>query len=185
MSQPNVNKPTGIVEHKKSKSVVVMGPGGEIGFESTDAPARVVVYSLGIVAALGIFGFALMFGYDKFLESQYPPSSLPSPLAKERIVPPAPQIERLPWLDLPELRAHEKEVLSASGPGKDGHIHVPIDKAMDAVVSRLNSKPGEPTGLTTPGGQDRVFSHTLAEMPAAYQHAGQATLQGEIHKNAQ
>ena len=53
-------------------SIAVVGADGETAFEGTDAPANVViVYGLGIVAALATFCFALMFGYDKFLESRH------------------------------------------------------------------------------------------------------------------
>lgn len=181
----DLSKQTGITGngHKAVHSIPVRGEGG-IAYEGTDAPAKVVIYSLAIVAALGVAAFVLMFGYEKVLEWQQPKPPVMSPLAKERVVPPAPQIERLPWLDLPEMRAHEEEVLNSSGKDKDGHVHVPIDKAMDDVVNKLNTHPNEPAGIDEPGGQDRVFSHSLADMPAPYQHS-QATLQGEIHKNAQ
>jgi hypothetical protein len=171
-------------EHKVFNSKPVMGSDGT-GFEGSDAPAKVVVYSLAIVGVLATCAFALMFGYDKFLESQHPPTSLPSPLAKERILAPAPQIERLPWLDLPELRAHEKEVLNSSGKDRLGNMHIPIDKAIDLMAAKLDTNPNAPVGLTTPGGQGPIFSHGLADMPAAYQQSqSQAVIQGEIHKNA-
>jgi hypothetical protein len=125
-----------------------------------------------------------MFGYDKFLESTHPRGELPSPLSPARVLAPAPQIERLPWMDLPELRAHEQEVLNSSGKDAQGRYHIPIDKALDLEASKINTQPGEPTGLSTPGGQGRDFSHSLADMPPAYQHAGPAVIQGEIHKNA-
>jgi hypothetical protein len=123
-----------------------------------------------------------MFGYDKFLESQHPPGSLPSPLSAARVLAPAPQIERLPWMDLPVLRAHEKEVLSSTGKDAQGNFHIPIDKAIDVMAAKLNNNPEAVTGITTPGGQDPVFSHSLADMPAAYQRP--VVIQGEIKKNA-
>jgi hypothetical protein len=170
-------------EHRKFKSVAVMGNEGT-GYEGTDAPAKVVVYSLAIVAVLATFAFVLMFGYDKFLEAGHPRGSLPSPLAPERIVAPAPQLERLPWLDLPEMRAHENDVLKSSGKDKLGNNHIPIEKAMDVMAAKLNN-PNAPVGLTIPGGQGPVFSHGLADMPPAYQQAhGPAVIQGEIRKDA-
>ncbi len=176
------HKPTGIVApHEKAKSIAIVGADGETAFEGTDAPAKVVIYSLGIVAVLATFCFALMFGYDKYLESQHPTGSLPSPLAPSRILAPAPQLEPHPWLDLPEMRAHENQVLNSTGRDAGGHMHVPIDNAVDAVVAKINTKPGEPEGLTVPGGQGRIFSHSLADMPAAYQRP---QIQGEIHKDA-
>jgi len=170
--------------HKVFNSKPVMGGDGT-GFEGSDAPAKVVVYSLAIVGVLATCAFALMFGYDKFLQATHPTGSLPSPLAPARILAPAPQLERLPWLDLPELRAHEVEVLNMSGKDKLGNVHIPIDKAIDMMAAKMSTTDGEPTGLTTPGGQGQVFSHGLADMPPAYQQAnGPALIQGEIHKNA-
>lgn len=181
------NKPTGLVpREEKSKSLAVMGADGETGFEGTDAPARVVIVSLGIVAALATFCFALIFGYDKFLESTHSTGELPSPLSPARVVPPAPQIQRLPWMDLPQLRAHEQQMLHFSGKDAAGQTHVPINEAMATVMARINEKPDAPQGLTTPGGQSRIFSHSLAEMPAAYQRPQiQGVIQGDSSKNAQ
>ncbi len=181
MSSPH-HKSTGISEHAKFNSKAVTSAAGDVAFEASDAPAKVVVYSLGIVAALAIFCFALMFGYDKFLESTHPRGELPSPLSPARVVPPAPQLERLPWMDLPEMHAHEAQVLASSGKDAAGHMHVPITTAIDVVASKINTHSGEPAGLTIPGGQGREFSHGLADMPPAYQ---QPQIQGEIHKNAQ
>jgi len=183
VSDHSTNKPTGLVsKHEKSKSIAVVGADGETAFEGTDAPAKVVIISLAIVAGLAAFCFALMFGYDKFLESTHPRGELPSPLSPARVVPPAPQIETHPWLDLPQMHAHEKDVLSMSGTDAAGRAHIPIDQAMDAVVAKINTKADVPTGLTIPGGQNRVFSHGLADMPAAYQ---KPQIEGEIHKDAQ
>jgi hypothetical protein len=169
--------------HKRFNSIAVVAPGGEIGFEGSDAPARVVIISLAIVAGLAIFCFALMFGYDKYLEASHPPTELPSPLAASRVLAPAPQVEVHPWLDLPEMRAHENKVLESTGKDAAGHDHVPIEAAIDEVVAKINTKPGAPQGITTPGGQGRAFSQGLAEMPAAYQRPViQGVIQGESKK---
>jgi hypothetical protein len=164
-------------EHKSFRSIAVSGADGQIAFEKTDAPARVVIVGLAIVAGLAIFCFALMFGYDKMLISEHPAGELPSPLSASRVLPPAPQLETHPWEDLPEMHAHEKQVLAMSGKDSHGLYHIPIDNAIDEVVSKINTKPDEPQGLTVPGGQGRIFSHSLSEMPAPYQ---QPTIQGVI-----
>ncbi len=171
------------LERQPTTSVPVMSADGHIGFEGTDAPAKIVVVSLLIVAALATAGFVLMFGFDKMLEAENPKSALLSPLAPERVVPPAPQLEQLPWLDLPQMRAHEDSVLGMSGKDDKGRNHIPIDKAMDLVPSRLTFAQNAPAGITTPGGQGATFSHGLADMPPAYQHS-QVAIQGEIQKNA-
>ncbi len=166
-------------------SVPVIGADGETAFEGSDAPAKVVVWSLGIVAMLAVFGFVLTFGIEAILKPMHPVGSLPSPLSPARVLPPAPQLEVRPWDDVPVMRAHEREVLNTSGKDKDGHFHVPIGQAMDLVVSRLNAHPDAPQGLTTPGGIGATFSRGLADMPPAYQHSPGPQIQGEIHKNAQ
>jgi hypothetical protein len=83
---------------------------------------------------------------------------------------------------LPDVRAHEDQVLNGSGKDADGHVHVPIDRAMDAVLSRLNISPDAPPGITTPGGQGRDFSRSVNAMPPAYR---KPQIQGEIRKHAQ
>ena len=68
----------------------------------------------------------------------------------------------------------------------NGKIHVPIDKAMDTVVSRLRIQPNAPSGITTPGGEGRAFAGSINNMPPAYRQAPQAPqIQGEIRKRAQ
>ncbi len=177
----SLDKPTHLVHpHTHFEPHPVIGADGETAFENSDAPAKVVVWSLGIVAALAALGFGLIFGVEAILKPMHPTGDLPSPLAPARIVPPAPQLEVHPWDDVPAMRAHEQEVLNSSGKDKDGHYHLPISQAMDLVVAKLNVHPGAPQGLTTPGGQGSVFSHGLADMPAAYQGA---QIQGEIQKN--
>ena len=86
-----------------------------------------------------------MFGYDKYLESTHPTGNLPSPLSPARVVPPAPQIETHRWLNLPELHAHENQVLSSTGKDAAGHMHVPIGDAIDVV--RLRSTPNRMSRL--------------------------------------
>ncbi len=163
-------------------SVPVLGADGETAYEGSDAPPKVVIWSLGIVALLAFFGFVLILGMEAILKPMHPTGDLPSPLSPARVVPPAPQLEVHPWDDVPAMRAHEKDVLNLSGKDKDGHFHVPISQAMGLVVSRLNVRPDAPQGLTTPGGTGEEFSHSLADMPAPYQRP---QIQGEIRKNAQ
>jgi hypothetical protein len=182
LSHPS-EKPNHLVHPDHNfKSVPVLGDDGETAYEGSDAPPKVVVWSLGIVALLAAFGFVLIIGLEAILKPMHPTGDLPSPLSPARVVPPAPQLEVHPWDDVPAMRAHEQDVLNLSGKDKDGHFHVPIGQAMGLVVTRLNVRPDSPQGLTTPGGTDNEFSHSLADMPAAYQRPA---IQGEIRKNAQ
>jgi hypothetical protein len=81
------------------------------------------------------------------------------------------------------MRAHEDDVLKSSGKDAAGRMHIPIDKAMETVVSRLAIQPNAPRGIFTPGGEGRDFSRGLSDMPPAYHQAPQ--IQGEIRKHAQ
>lgn len=166
---------------KSPHTETVVGHGGT-KFEGTDATPGIIIYSLAIIAGTLVVVFAFTVAIQKYLEQRNPPGQLPSPLAPARVIPPAPQLQVQPWEELPDLRAHEDEVLNGSGKDANGHMHIPITKAMDAVVSRLNIQPGAPRGITTPGGEGRAFAGSVNAMPAPYQRP---QIQGEIRKNAQ
>ncbi len=126
-------------------------------------------------------------GFHKMLENGHPTGELPSPLAPGRVLAPAPQLQVHPWEEVPDMRAHENEVLNSSGKDAAGHMHIPIDKAMDAVVSRLVIQPNAPSGIYTPGGEGRDFSQSVNDMPPAYRQGPRKIpqIQGEIRKHAQ
>ena len=151
-------------------------------FEAVDASVKMVLYSLAIIAGTLIFVFALTVFLERYLQEAHPPGQLPSPLAPARVIPPDPQLQVHPWETLPDVRAHENQVLNSSGKDADGHIHIPIDQAMNAVVPRLPVAPNAPPGITTPGGGGRDFSGSVNAMPPAYRVP---QIQGEIHKRAQ
>lgn len=167
--------------HEPKNTVTVEGHGGT-SFEGTDASAGTVIWSLSIIAICLVVVFAISVFFQRIFADKNPPGEPASPLAPARVVPPAPQLQVHPWEELPDLRAHENQVLSSSFTDKDGHRHIPIDSAIPAVVSRLNIKPNAPQGLTTPGGEGLEFSHSLSSMPPAYQGP---QIQGEIEKHGQ
>ncbi len=141
-----------------------------------------VIWSLAIIAGTLIIVFAVTIGLQKYLQDTTNYGQLPSPLAPSRVVPPGPQLQVHPWETLPDVRAHEDAVLNGSAPDADGHVHIPIDRAMDLLVSHLNVSPDAPPGITVPGGQGRDFSHSINAMPPAYR---KPQIQGEIRKHAQ
>lgn len=152
-------------------------------FENVDAKAALVLWSLAAIGLTLVIVFAFTIFMQRTLKKEDPLGELPSPLSPARVLAPAPQLQVHPWEELPDMRAHEEEVLNSSGKDADGHIHVPINQAMDTVVSRLTIAPSAPLGIATPGGEGRAFSGSLSDMPPAY-HAT-TSIQGEIHKNAQ
>jgi hypothetical protein len=158
----------------------IIGHGGT-AYEGHDVKAGVVVWSLIIVAGLAVLGFVLMLGVQKYFETAHDPGQPASPLAPERVIPPAPQVQVHPWEDLPEMREAEAKGLAETGRDKYGRMHIPIEKAMAEVLTRLKVDPNAPRGSTIPGGQGREYSHALIETPSVVR----PQIEGEIRKNAQ
>lgn len=172
--------------HHGPRSEPVEGHGGT-KYEQIDATPGLIIYSLSIIAGTLVVVFAFTVAIQKYLEQRNPVGPPPSPLAPARIVPPAPQLQVQPWEELPDRLAHENAVLNGTEKDADGRMHMPINQAMDAVVSKLTIEPGAPEGITTPGGEGRAFSGSLRSMPSPYQtpHGETPQIRGEIHKNAQ
>lgn len=168
------------------RSEPVEGHGGT-SYEQADARPSLILWSLGIIVGTVVIVFAMTLGFHKMLQDGHSTGELPSPLAPSRVLAPAPQLQVHPWEEVPDMRAHEDEVLNSSGKDAAGHIHIPIDKAMDTVVSRLVIQPNAPRGIYTPGGEGRNFAGSVNDMPPAYRQAPQKIpqIQGEIRKHAQ
>ncbi len=166
--------------HGPKASEPVTGHAGT-SFEARDATASMVIWSLAIIGGTLVIVFALIVGIQKWLQDNNPPGALPSPLAPARVIAPAPQIQVHPWEELPEMRAHEEELLNSYGKYKDGRFHIPINVAMNAVIPQFKIAPNAPQGLTTPGGEGRDFARSVNDMPPPYR---KPQIQGEIHKHA-
>lgn len=179
-------------QHKPNKLVSPVGQEvqsephtghGGTSFEGGDARAGIIIWSLSIIGVTLVIIFAITIGIQKLLEVRNPPGQLPSPLAPARVVPSGPLLQVHPWEELPEVRTNNEKILNSSGRDANGNYHIPIDQAMDAVVSRLTIAPNAPQGIITPGGEGRDFAGSINAMPAPYQQRPQ--IQGEIHKHAQ
>jgi hypothetical protein len=177
-------------EHPHLDSLMEHGPiasqphAGHEGttYEGIDASVKMVIFSLVIIALILVVTFAITVPIFRTLRDTNPPGNLPSPLAPARVIPPAPNLEVHPWDTYPDLLAEQEKTLHSSGRDANGHIHISIEQAQNAVLPTLNVRANAPPGLTVPGGQGRDFAGSLASMPPAYQSP---TIQGEIHKNAQ
>ncbi|HZS56837.1 MAG TPA: hypothetical protein VFA65_20700 [Bryobacteraceae bacterium] len=185
MSQPFVDD-----EHKPNRLVSPVGQEvhsephtghGGTSFEGGDARPGIVIWSLALIGATLIIVFAITIGIQKILEVKNPVGQLPSPLAPGRVVPSGPLLQVHPWEELPQVRDDAEKILNSSGRDPDGHVHISIDQAMNAMVGRLTIAPGAPQGITTPGGEGRDFSGSINSMPAPYQRP---QIQGEIQKHA-
>jgi hypothetical protein len=171
--------------HSEPSSTPIHGHDG-IAYEANDVKAPVVIWALIIIGGLALSGFALMLGVQKYFEVNHPIGASESALAPDRIIPSAPQVQVHPWQDLPEMRANEIKTLDATGKDQFGRMHIPIDTAINDVVSRLKVDPNAPKGLTTPGGQGRQYSHALTEIQGNERpQTPTPAIQGEIRKNAQ
>jgi len=126
-------------------------------FEPSDARAGIVIWSLAIIAGTLVVAFAITVYIQRFLYDTNPQGNPASPLGPARVLPPDPQIEVHPWEDFPELRASEDRVLSSYGRDAEGHVHIPISVAMDAVIPRLSIRAGAQSGVNTPGGEGRGY----------------------------
>jgi hypothetical protein len=167
---------------KPRRTEPVEGHGGT-NYENLDAQPSLILWSLGVIVGIVAIVFAMTIGFQKVLEQGHSTGELPSPLAPARVLAPAPQLQVHPWEEVPDMRAHEDEVLNTSGKDAAGRMHVPIDKAMDAVVSHVVIQANAPRGIYTPGGEGRAFAGSVSDMPPAYRQAPQ--IQGEIRKHAQ
>ena len=141
-----------------------------------------VISSLAVIGGTLLVVFAMTVGIEKLLNKANPPGQLPSPLAPARILPPSPQLQVHPWDELPDLHAREDQILNSFGKDAAGHVHIPIDQAVNAMAGRLTISPDAPKGILTPGGEGRDFSGSLNSMPAPYRKPG---IEGEIRKGAQ
>lgn len=177
------------MEPKSNELVHSHGPihsephGGHGGttYEGSDASVKAVIFSLAVIALTLVVTLAITVPIHKALHDTTPLGQPLSPLAPGRVVPPNPQLQVHPWEELPELRAHEQEVLNSGSKDADGRVHVPIVQAMDTVVSRLTIAPNAAVGITTPGGQGRDFAGSVNALPPPYR---QPQISGEIRKNA-
>ena len=167
-------------KHPVPLSDPIVGHGGT-SYEGLDVHPGVVVWSLAIIAALALGAFGLMVGVQKYMEKTHPPGELASPLAPDRVLPPAPQLQIHPWEEYPDMRADQQKELETTGRDKAGRMHIPIENAMTEVLSRLKIDPNAPHGLTTPGGQGLEYSRSVTEIPGA----SRPQIQGEVRKNAQ
>ena len=173
------------VQHHGPVDTEVIAGHADTTFESSDASVKIIVGSLVVIALTLIVTAIIVLPIQNVLKTVNPPGELPSPLAPGRVVPPTPVLQVHPWEEFPDLLAAQQKQLNSYGKDPDGHVHVPIQQAMSAVLPTLHVQSNAPEGLTIPGGQGRDFAKALSAMPPAYQQRAQGpTIQGEIRKNA-
>lgn len=181
MSHTPHSKPNELVHSEGPKHSEPHGGHGGTSYEGVDAKAGLVIGSLAVIGLTLVVVFAMTIAIQKYIQSRNPVGQLLSPLAPERVLPPAPQLQVQPWEDLPEMRAKEDQVLNSSGKDAVGRYHIPIQDAMTAVIARLKIDSDAPKGITTPGGGGRTYAGNLSNLPAQNR---KPSIQGEIQKHA-
>ena len=159
-----------------------------VHFEVGDASVKLVINSLIVIVAVLFVTLGITIFIQKYLIVRNPVGVLNNSRAPERVIPPAPQLQVHPWESLTVLRAHEDEILNGYGKDAQGHIHIPIDRAMSLVVGRLPIRPDASPGLTVPGGNAYDFTGSVNTYPPAYQTPAapsEPQLKGKVEKSAQ
>ena len=122
----------------------------EIEYERRDVNLRTVLKAGAVLGGISVFGIVATVGvfvlFDRWSDRQERPVP---PLAYEPgRLPPEPRLQSTPQVDIEDLRAQQRQRLSAYGwaeaPG--GAVHIPIDEAMRLYAERTAGRPVEPVG---------------------------------------
>jgi hypothetical protein len=127
----------------------------KLGYERRDANIRALLQfgfwmAVVIAATMVSMDFTL-----KYFSREMPLGAGPVPFATERQLPPSPRLQVYPHVELKDYCAEQQEQVTTYGwvDQRVGVVHIPIDRAMDALLARgLPSRPaGEvPTGAAAP-----------------------------------
>ncbi|HLJ50712.1 MAG TPA: hypothetical protein VKU01_32085 [Bryobacteraceae bacterium] len=120
------------------------GSGNGSGHEHREANVKLIVYSSVGLAISVVIVCVIVWGIFKFFEanSAREASFVPPAVVVEEL-PPGPKLQVHPSEELQDLHAREEKVLGTYGwvDQKQGLVHIPIDKAMDAVAGKLPMRP--------------------------------------------
>ena len=112
------------------------------GHETSDANIRdLIIFGAGlsllIIAGLLVSG--AVFHYFVGHQGLGPPAS---PFENDRTLPPEPRLQVTAPKDLKQYKAAQDEILNSYGwvDQKAGIVRIPIDRAMDILVSRLGTR---------------------------------------------
>jgi hypothetical protein len=112
----------------------------DVQFEGTDVNGRrVVLAGLGLLVVVWIIVVLLHFVFAAFARYRAEISPPPLPLASQQNrLPPAPQLQVSPEVDLKELRAYEDSKLNNYTwvDRQKGVVEIPIDRAMQILAAR-------------------------------------------------
>jgi len=119
------------------------------GFEASDVDVWAVgKFAIGL-AFLCILALSFLFGLFRYFES-----TTGGKVVTEVKLPPTPQLQKTPAIDLRAVRAAEDLVLNSYGWVDQSHgvVHVPISRAIDLLAQRgLPSRPESAAQSSTAG----------------------------------
>jgi hypothetical protein len=107
--------------------------------ETTDAHAPSIIrFAVGLAVVILISLYAMARLIDYYAGHQQQVGLQPSPLVKTRQVPPAPQLQVSPGVDMMQFRLAEDAKLNGYGwvDRQNGIVRIPIDRAMDLLATR-------------------------------------------------
>ncbi|HEY7113555.1 MAG TPA: hypothetical protein VIA45_11545 [Thermoanaerobaculia bacterium] len=139
----------------------------DVRHEPRDAEPRPVLLFGVWLAVACLAAAAAMFGLLKWLTRGGAAGRQPSAAVSVSLhrLPPEPRLEPAPLLPIARLREEEKERLTTYGwvDEKTGVVHIPIDRAMDAVVR--NGLPRFP--VPGPPGRDTAAAQSVLKVEGA------------------
>jgi hypothetical protein len=110
--------------------------------ERSDVSVRIVLIFAGtmVISALFIILFAVwLYGFlERYQKGAVPPTMFTSPASPPQELPPAPQLQISPQMDLEQFRAAEEARLNSYGwvDRQNGVVRIPIDRAMDLIAQQ-------------------------------------------------
>ena len=110
------------------------------GHEDRDVAVRPMVWTAVLLVVCGGLIQVAVYMAMSHLERQRLETFAPaSPLARERLVPPAPRLQLSPAEDLQAMRARERQVLGSYGwvDRPHGVVRIPIERAMALIAQRV------------------------------------------------
>src|SRR5262249_59358653 len=113
------------------------------GYEHREANVKLIVGSVVGLAITVVIVCGIVYGLFKWFESQYTAEGRDTQVATSLPQTPGPHVEEFPFTELKSMRANEESILHSYGyvDQKNGVVHIPIEKAMDDVISTLPMGP--------------------------------------------
>jgi hypothetical protein len=131
-------------------------PSREEGYEKRDASIRgLLLFGLGLAVLMVIVFFGMKWTLD-FLSKESPLGPPAAPFVNAREVPPSPQLQAQPHIDLRTYCVQQLDTLNSYGwvDQHDGVVHIPIERAMDLLLKQ--GFPARPASEISPYDKEAV-----------------------------